>query len=389
MSDATSWTVLNQSHSPAFVRMLGRLSASLGPCRLLTGMAEETIADGVRPVRGPGYTRTSLVRRLLSWVAFMVWVTPRVLLSGKPKQVLALTNPPMLPQLAWLSWKLRGVPYALIIWDLYPDHVVAQGWMSATNPIVRIWRVLNRWAFDGAQAVITLGPSMANAVAQQMSSSERLHIVPNWADISALVPLDHAENAFAQAHARQDHVTVLYSGNMGASHGLEGLVEAMRDLPEELPVEALLIGDGLGRQAIENQLQAHPISRLKLMDYQPWEVIPRSLATGDVAIVAQSADSAHLSVPSKTYSALAVGSAILAITPRDSDLGRLVTEEEVGWVCEPGDTAGIAEVLRSLPEDRDGLSRAQTAARALAEGRFSEDAVAAELQRILTHEVIS
>jgi hypothetical protein len=125
------------------------------------------------------------------------------------------------------------------------------------------------------------------------------------------------------------------------------------------------------------------------MDYQPWEVIPRSLASGDVAVVAQSADSAHLSVPSKTYSALAVGSAILAITPRESDLGRLVLEEGVGWVCEPGDTEALTNVLTSLPGDREGLALAQTAARALAERRFSEVAVHASLDQILGESVVS
>lgn len=384
MSGRASWTVLNQSHSPAFVRMLGRLSSTQGPCRLLTGMPPEGTVQGVTPSRGPGYTRASLGRRLISWFRFMFWAAPRTLLGPKPAQILALTNPPMLPQLAWLAGRLRGIPYALIIWDLYPDHIVTQGWMSASNPVVRLWRVVNRWAFDGATSVITLGPSMAKAVAEQMSSTDRLHVVPNWADVTDLVPLTYDDNPFAQAHSHRDHVTVVYSGNMGASHGLEGLVEAMAALPEELAVEALLIGDGLGRQAIEERLQTHSIARLKLMDYQPWEVIPRSLATGEVAVVAQAADSAHLSVPSKTYSALAVGSAILAITPRESDLGRLVLEEGVGWVCEPGDTEAIADVLRGLPLDPDALAERRTAARALAERRFSESAVYAELDQLLS-----
>ena len=145
----------------------------------------------------------------------------------------------------------------------------------------------------------------------------------------------------------------------------------------------MLIGDGLGRPAIEARLRERSIGRLKLLDYQPWDVIPRSLASGDVAVVAQAADSAHLSVPSKTYSALAVGSAILAITPRESDLGRLVLEEGVGWVCEPGDTEAISRVLSSLPERRGELAAAQSAARELAERRFSEDAVHAQLAHIL------
>jgi glycosyltransferase involved in cell wall biosynthesis len=383
MSGASSWTVLNQSHSPAFTRMLGRLSGNLGPCRLLTGMADEGVVEGVSRSRGPGYSRTSLGRRLISWLWFMLWAEPRVLLGAKPTQILAVTNPPVLPQLAWLAGRLRGIPYSLIIWDLYPDHFVTQRWLTASNPVVRLWRILNRWAFDGAESVITLGPSMAKAVAEQMSSIDRMHVVPNWADVTELVPLAYEDNGFARAHARPDHVTVLYSGNMGASHGLEGLVDAMGSLPEDLPVEVLLIGDGLGRQVIEDRLQTRSIPRLKLMDYQPWEVIPRSLAMGDVAVVAQAAASAHLSVPSKTYSALAVGSAILAITPRDSDLGRLVLEEGVGWVCEPGDTEAIAEVLRGLPGDPDGLAASRAAARSLADRRFSESVVHVELDRLL------
>jgi glycosyltransferase involved in cell wall biosynthesis len=252
--------VLNQSHSPAFLRMMGRLCGALGPCRFLTGMAQEVVVDGVSLSRGPAYVRSSLGRRLFSWLWFMLWSTPRVLLGKRPSLILAVTNPPMLPHLAWLARRLRGVPYALIIWDLYPDHVVTQGWLGASNPVIRLWRVLTRWAFDSAEVVITLGPSMAQAVSEQMSSTTNLHVVPNWADVTDLVPLSYDENDFAKAHARSDHVTVLYSGNMGASHGLAGLVDAMAQLPEDAPVELLLIGDGLGRQAIEER-QASQASR--------------------------------------------------------------------------------------------------------------------------------
>lgn len=369
MSVASSWTVLNQSHSPAFTRMLGRLSGTLGPCRLLTGMADEGVVEGVSRSRGPGCSRTSLGRRLISWLWFMLWAEPRVLLGAKPTQILAVTHPPMLPQLDWLARMLRGIPDSLIIWDLCRDHVVTQGWMSPSNAVVRLWRVLNRWAFDNAEAVITLGPSMAHAVAEQMSSTERLHVVLNRADVTELVSLAYEDNEFAKAHAREDLITALCSGNMGSSHGLEGLVYAIEALPEELAVEVLFIGDGLGRQSIERRLAERPNPRLKLMDYQPWEVVPGSLATGDVAVVAQAADSDHLSVPSKTYSALAVGSAILAIIPRESDLGRLALEEGVGWVCDPGDLEALAEILRGLPD--------------VAERRFSEVAVHAEIERLL------
>ena len=53
-------------------------------------------------------------------------------------------------------------------------------------------------------------------------------------------------------------------------------------------------------------------------------------------------------MPSKTYSALVAGQAVLAVCPENSDLADLVLRHDCGWVVAPGDAPGLTALLRRL-----------------------------------------
>jgi hypothetical protein len=62
-----------------------------------------------------------------------------------------------------------------------------------------------------------------------------------------------------------------------------------------------------------------------------------------------------VSVPSKTYSALAAGSVLLAIAPRNSELEHIIATYQCGSLFEPGDSAGIGNFILSLYNNRNQL----------------------------------
>ena len=83
-----------------------------------------------------------------------------------------------------------------------------------------------------------------------------------------------------------------------------------------------------------------------------------------------------LGVPSKTYNILAAGKPILFIGDTESEIGRLVKEENIGFVFEAKEQREILEFLSGinstcLPE----LSEMGKNARLLAEEKFSEDII--------------
>jgi glycosyltransferase involved in cell wall biosynthesis len=75
-----------------------------------------------------------------------------------------------------------------------------------------------------------------------------------------------------------------------------------------------------------------------------------AMTGADVALVTMKPGAEDIVMPSKTYSAMAAGQAILAVCPRESDLADTVTKHDCGWVIEPGDVAGLRALLESLPQ---------------------------------------
>lgn len=376
-----SWLVLNQSQSPQFQAMLERLTKRHGPCEILTGSPFPVKDPAVTLVRGPAYNRASLPRRALSWLRFLISATWRVLAGRRPVLILVTTNPPFLLHLAWLASKLRGVPYILLIWDIYPDHAIQQGWLKIDGLIARLWRACNRWSLNGAAAVVTLGHAMAGVLAAQAPGAT-IVVIPNWADTDAIRPLPKNENPFAIEHDQVGRVTILYSGNIGKTHGVSLLVDAASRLSDLNDLHFLVIGDGLGLARVREAATLAGLENLTLLPLQPWSTVPLSLATGDIAVVLQEGDSAHLSVPSKTYSLMAAGCAVVASTVPGSDLARLVEDSHMGGVVTANDAEALASAIRDLHDHPQALEAARASARDAAERVASVGAAAAMFSSI-------
>jgi hypothetical protein len=77
------------------------------------------------------------------------------------------------------------------------------------------------------------------------------------------------------------------------------------------------------------------------------------MRTADVALVAIARGAEDVMMPSKTYSAMVTGQAILAVCPLASDLAETALGNDCGWVVEPGDVEGLRHPLAGvLPRAR-------------------------------------
>lgn len=366
------WVILNQSLSPAFQHMMERLAGDTKTL-LMTGTPFPAIGPRFNVERGPAYDRSTLGRRASSWLAFASLAAARLArVPGRPF-VLAVTNPPMLPHLTWALAQARGLDYALLIWDIYPHHLVKLGLVQESSRVVRAWHALNRRALGTAKVVITLGDGMAETLRAELgewTGAPDVTVVPNWADTEVFRPREAARQV-----GSSNPLTVMYSGNLGATHGLDALVAAAARLRDDPRFRFVIIGSGLGRQVLETDVAKHRLHNLELRDAVPWSEFPKTLASADIAVVSQFPGTEHLSVPSKTYTALAVGAAILALTREDSDLARLVRNADVGAVAAWNDPAGIADLLLGFANDRQRLAALRRSARGLAEREYSTTAV--------------
>ena len=108
-----------------------------------------------------------------------------------------------------------------------------------------------------------------------------------------------------------------------------------------------------------------------------------TMEAADVALVTMVPGSETVVMPSKTYSAMMAGQAILAIAPEDSDLVDLIKAADCGWFVEPGDVAGLESALAAISADPEGLLGKRERAYQYAHAHLGQNALAKEWARAL------
>jgi len=185
-------------------------------------------------------------------------------------------------------------------------------------------------------------------------------------------PLDR-ERSRAALGLGPDDVLVVSAAPMRRGKGQDLLLDAVAELPPELPVTVVLTGDGPLRPWLE--------ARVGREEELTGRVVFRPLA--DPAALLQAADvQVHVTrtdvMPSVVVRGLAAG--IPAVTSRVGGLPEIVTRETGRLV--PLEAAAVAEALAELALDADLRARLGAAARARFLDRFEADGWAARLRAV-------
>jgi len=364
-----------------FVELGVDIAQEIGDCLMYADAEKDQQVGNLRILAAPSYRKESDFHRLWSWFRYFLGAVWIVWWAPLRALLFIVAQPPYLPILGWLRNVLTGQKYVVWVDDIYPDVLIRHGRLCEGHMVARVWRWFNRLVLSRADRVFTLGPCMAEVLRQYLpgnSGGERLMVVPTWVDPQAIRPLPKEENPFAIQHGQVGKLTVLYSGNLGLSHDLGTMVEAARRLQDREDIHFMIIG--AGSRWAEMEKAASELPNLTLLPYQPEEVLPFSLATGDVAVISLDQGFEGVSMPSKTYYMMAVGAAILGLSKRPSDLQMIIEQHQCGLNVEPGDVDGFVQALSRFQADSKFMQACRRAARRTAEEEFSR---AINVQRIL------
>lgn len=120
-----------------------------------------------------------------------------------------------------------------------------------------------------------------------------------------------------------------------------------------------------------------------LLPYQPRDVLPFSLTCGDASVVTLEPGAEGLSVPSKVYSCLAAGQAVLVIMEERCDVVDIIEEGECGQRISPGDVDGLVSAIRRLHDSPTLLQTTKENARTCFEANFTKERAIDSYERVL------
>lgn len=319
-------------------------------------------------------SRKGIGSRLFNILTVATITLFRLLRRRRPDVVLVDSTSPSLLVIAWLMRRLLRVPYVFIVHDVYPEVAVQVGIVGPNAMTIRIWRWTYRRVYNAADRIVVLGERMKQIVLRSVRQErwDRCVVIPNWADGDAIVPRSSDDNPMRAELGLADKLVVLYSGNMGLTHDIETLIEAADRLQGIEDLRFLLIGGGGRREEVAEMVRQRALQNVTMLPYQPQEQLPYSLTCGDISLVTLGEGIEGLSVPSKLYSSLAAGLAVVAIMGPGSEVGDVVDGYECGYRVSQGDVSGLVDAITTLHDDREVLSGMRGRARACFEENFTK-----------------
>jgi glycosyltransferase involved in cell wall biosynthesis len=212
---------------------------------------------------------------------------------------------------------------------------------------------------------------------------QRITLVHNWVDESLMRPVPRDHQLRRSWGAGEDDLVVLYAGTMGPAQDLGTLVSAMERLRDRPDVHLVLVGDGIAKDALREQVARAGLTSVSVHDPVPVAEVPSLIASADLNVVALADEPLfRVTMPSKLQAILACGGAVLAVAPGDA--ANVVVASGAGRAARPGDVDGVATTLTEIADaPRSHLAALRRAARSYYDSVLSETINADVLARVL------
>jgi glycosyltransferase involved in cell wall biosynthesis len=252
-----------------------------------------------------------------------------------------------------LAWaKHAGIPSVLEVNAPLVDEQARYRTLTHRSDAHRI----ERKAMNLADVVVGVSSGVANAIAPMMDHVERICIVHNGVDTTALTP-----NATPH-QTDPSRVTIGFVGTLKPWHGLDTLIDALSLIAAERShVRLLVVGDGPERDRLDERVRTLGLEdSLHFTGPVDSDQIPGWLTSMDIAVAPYPDIDGFYFSPLKLFEYMAAGCA--CVTTRVGDLSGLIDHGHTGLLCPPDDTKALAETITRLVDD--AALRAELGARA-------------------------
>ncbi len=301
--------------------------------------------DVLRVALYPSHSKSGFLR-FINYVSF--GLSSALIGAGliRKPDVIYVYHPPITVGMAAVAIKLlRGTEFVYDVQDLWPDTVAASGMMSSPMALRFLGRICD-CVYKRASRIVTLSQGLKDRLVLRGIPADRINVVYNWCDETAMNNSAGAVTRFADA----DRFAILFAGTMGLAQGLESVLLAAQICSTTAPsAEFLFVGGGVDRSRLEGLAAEMRLDNVKFLPRQPMHAMGSILAGADVLLVHLKDDPLfQVAVPSKTQAYLAAGKPILMAARGEA--AEMTTRSGGGIVCEPDNPQSLAAAVKDLTE---------------------------------------
>ena len=269
----------------------------------------------------------------------------------------------------------RPVSFIFSLQDMFPESLVTTRLCRESSPLYKIGSILSNYTYKNATKIRVISDSMKESLIKKGVPAEKITVIYNWIDTDTTIPVNREENPlFDELGLSRDKFYVTYAGNLGNSQNVDILIDCAKHLKDYENIRFVIFGGGSEKAKFEKKLEDSGLANVQLFPLQPVERVSQVYSLGNVSFVTCKKGVGVGAFPSKAASIMATGTPMIASFDLDSDLCRIIEENQAGLCADAENVTDAVNAILTYYNNKDLCRQNGNNARNLACTRFSKEA---------------
>lgn len=304
----------------------------------------------------PPFNQKKNIQRLLtSFWLILSWIV-KLSFIGRYDAIIIGTNPPFVYLLVPFI-KLFKRKTKILMWgfDLYPEAIIVSKEKSFSFS-GKVLKNIAKFCYRKLDVIVDIGPCMRD-IYRQYSHSAKEETLPPWSFVEPIEMLQpHIETR--QKLFKNANLTLLYTGTIGNAHEFDVFLQLARELNKRnASVGFCFAGFGNRFEDLKSQIDEND-SNISFAGFvETDQELEERLSSADLMLISLKHEWTGVSVPSKYFSALAIGKAVLFSGSENSALSIWTSKYDVGFQVQKDSINKIANVLCDIANNPELISK--------------------------------
>ena len=294
--------------------------------------------------------------RLWAYFSFVISSIYGILFNANNKyDVILVTSPPLFVGITgYFISRLKRIPLIFEVRDLWPESAIDTGVLT-NSVIIKLSYLFERFIYNKASLINVLTTAFRDKLIKvKKVPPEKIIYIPNGADFTISDEIMQTFNRmeFRNQIGLDGKLIITYVGAHGVANHLIQIVEAA-ELLQEAEVLFLLIGDGMQKKMLIQEVNKRNLKNIKFINSVPKEEIFKYILASDFgASVLKKVDTFKTILSNKTFDYMSCKKPIFMLI--DGVSRELIEKADCGYYSEPENPRVFADnILKVIAEGRD------------------------------------
>ncbi len=336
---------------------------------------EVVFGSKVKVHRCPLYVpqRPTGLNRIYQELTFFAFALPKVIFLSiklKPKFIVCIAPPFHLGLLGYISKVLSGGKLFYHIQDLQIEaakslNMIKQEWL------IRSLLRVEKFILGKSNFISSIHPNMISEI--KSKTTLEVGLLPNWTNLQLLYPIVEKTKLREMYGFPLNKKIFLYSGSVGEKQGIELVFNFAKNFNNDDSILFIVAGNGPYHNQLKETIQKEGLKNIIARNLVPTSELNTWLNLADYHLIFQRNETSNYLFPSKLVSILSVGGICIAFVPETNKMGKMLIDNEIGYVISEVDPIIIYQKLTKIIAT-DG-SRIQINSREFAISNFNKEKI--------------